>query len=77
MKMPSAWFSLANVYPTCAFPYTLLFPKYTYRQASANSVEPDQMPQNDQGLPLIQQVLDTSVVDVFIGHGKKIECSNI
>ena len=41
-------------------------PKYGDRQASSNSVDPDQMPQNvasDQGLhclPLIQHFLDTS-----------------
>ena len=45
-----------------------LYPKYFDRQAEANSVDPDQMPQNvasDLGLhclPFIQQLLDTSAV---------------
>ena len=47
------------------------YPKFSYRQAWANSVEPDQTPQNaasDQGLhnlPVIQYILNTfaSTVD--------------
>ena len=44
-----------------------IYPKYWDRRACADSVDPDQMPQNaasDQGLhclPLIQQFLHTSI----------------
>ena len=47
-------------------------PKYWYKRAWANSVDPDQTPQNaasDQSLhclPLIQQYLDTSKLDVQV-----------